>query len=419
MNTGDSSNHKAPGDRRAKPDIERKLKMFAGIFLALLLIGFVAVHLKKSAGEADLARTTSVQAATPLAVNVVRVQKAPPWSSFTLPGETAAWYESSIYSRVNGYVGAWNVDIGDHVKKGEVLATIQTPDLDAKFAAARAKVKASEALVLVRKAQADFAKTTYERWKNSPKGVVSAQERDSKKADYNSTCALLVQAKAQVGLDQSLVNNLMALEAYKKVEAPYGGIITKRNIDIGDLVTADSHHTTPLYCMVKDNPIRVFTFVPQRASAGIVVGSRAEVTVNDIPGRVFTGKVTRTADALNTEARTLRVEVDMPNPERLLVAGLYVNVKFRIPSKGPVIIPPAALVFRSSGPQVCIVGPKNRVVFRKVTIARDNGNSVELGSGVSAGERVALNISSDISTGDTVDPHESRTGLADAQKIQR
>ena len=419
MHAEDSSKRKTLTDGDLKPNIERKLKIFAGLFFALLIAGFIVVHLRKSAYEANLARATSKQDSAPPVVNVVRVKKAPPWTSLTLPGETAAWFQSSIYARVDGYVGTWYVDIGDHVKKGEVLATIQTPDLDAKLAAAKAKVKAAAAVELVRKAEADFAQTTYERWKNSPKGVVSAQECDEKKAGFNSASARLAEAKAQVGLAKALVDNLLALTQYKKVEAPYAGVITERHIDIGDLVTAGSHHTVPLYRMARDNPIRVFTFVPQRVADDIVVGSLAHITVNDIPNRVFSGKVTRTADALNDQARTLRVEVDIPNPGRVLVPGLYANVKFNVPSKGPVIVPPAALVFRSSGPKVCVVGPDNRVTFRSVTIARDNGNVVELGSGVSAGQRVALNVSSEISNGDTVDPHESRIGLADAQNIQR
>ncbi|MGC9196016.1 MAG: efflux RND transporter periplasmic adaptor subunit [Syntrophobacteraceae bacterium] len=417
MNTGDSSNCITAGDGNSKPDIERKIKIFATIFLALLIAGFLVVHHRKSTYDAALAHATFKEASAPLAVDVIRVQKAPAWTSLTLPGETAAWFLSSIYARVDGYVGVWYNDIGDHVKKGQVLATIQTPDLDARLAAAKAKVKAAMALEIVRQAQADFAKTTYERWKSSPKGIVSAQERDEKKAGYNSAAARLAQAKAQIGLDQALVDNLMAFTYYKKVEAPFTGVITERNINIGDLVSAGSHHTKPLYRMAKDNPIRVFIFVPQRVADDIFDGSKAYVTVNDIPHQVFTGKVTRTANALNQQARTLRVEVDVPNHRRLLVPGLYANVKFELPSKGPVIVPPAALVYGSKGPQVCIVGTDNRVTFRNVTIARDNGNVVELGAGVSAGERVALNISGEISNGDRVDPHESRTELKDVQNI--
>ena len=170
----------------------------------------------------------------------------------TLPGETAAWYESTIYARVDGYVATWNVDIGDHVKKGQVLATIDTPDLDAKLAAARAKVKASRALVVARQADADFAKTTYQRWKDSPKGVVSEQERDAKKAGYDSAVANLNEAKAQVGLDQADVDRYTALTQFKQVVAPYDGTITERHIDIGNLVTDGRTNTTPLYRMVED-----------------------------------------------------------------------------------------------------------------------------------------------------------------------
>ncbi|MGC9196013.1 MAG: efflux RND transporter periplasmic adaptor subunit [Syntrophobacteraceae bacterium] len=395
----------------------RKLTIFSGIFFALLIVGFYGFHHGKSLHEAKVAHDTSPKASAPPVVNVVRVKSTPPSIPLILPGETAAWFQSSIYARVDGYVGEWYNDIGDHVKKGQVLATIQTPDLDAKLAAAKAKVKAALALELVRKAEADFAQTTYERWKNSPKGVVSAQECDEKKADCNSALARLAQAKAQVGLDQALVDNLMAFVYYKKVEAPYTGVITERNIDIGDLVTAGSHHTKPLYRMARDNPIRVFTFVPQWAADATGDGSTAYITVNDIPNRVFTGKVTRTADALNNHARTLRVEIDLPNRDNMLVPGLFTNVRFNVPSKGPVVVPAAALVFRSSGPQVCVVGPDNRVTFRSVTIARDNGNVVELGKGVSAGERVVLNVSTEILNGDIVDPHESGIGLADAQNI--
>ncbi len=418
MNTGDSFDPQSADDGNAKPDIERKIKLFAGLFFVLLLIAFLVVHFMKSVYQTKLAHATVAEATAPPLVNVIAVQRSPAWTPLTLPGETAAWFVSSIYARVDGYVGQWFVDIGDHVKKNQVLATIETPDLDARYLAAKAQVKAARALVLVRRAQAEFAKTTYERWKNSPEGVVSAQERDAKKAGYDSSYALLAQARAQVGLDQSLVDKLKALEEYKKVEAPFTGIIIRRHINVGDLVTAGSHHTVPLYRISDDNPIRIFSFVPQRFAHDIVVGSTAKITVNDLPHRVFTGTVTRTANAMNVQTRTLRVEVDMPNPETLLVPGMYVNVRFHVPSKGPVEVPPAALKWRSSGPEVCVVGPDNRVHFHHVTIARDDGNILELGSGVSAGQRVVLNVNSELANGDIVKPHELRMKLANVGKTQ-
>jgi RND family efflux transporter MFP subunit len=335
----------------------------------------------------------------------------------TLPGETAAWYQSTIYARVDGYVATWNVDIGDHVKKGQVLATIETPDLDAKLVAAQAKVKASKALVVARQAEADFAQTTYQRWKDSPKGVVSEQERDAKKAYYDSAVAELNQAKAQVGLDQAVADHYAALAQFKQVDAPYDGTITERNIDIGNLVSTDGRTSnTPLYRMVKDDPIRVFVDVPQSAASDIKVGASAKIKASNIPDREFDGKITRTSNSINSQTRTLRVEADIPNPDHALVSGMYVSVDFQVSTKGLVQVPAAALVFRSGGPQVGLVDGDNRLTFSKVRIARDDGNAVLLGSGVSPGDRVALNINNQIVDGDTVAVHESADGIANAQK---
>jgi RND family efflux transporter MFP subunit len=303
-------------------------------------------------------------------------------------------------------VGSWKVDIGDHVKKGQVLATIETPDLDAKLAAAEAKVKAAQALVVSRQADADFAKTTYVRWKDSPKGVVSEQEREAKKAGYDSAVAQLNEAKAQVGLDQANVDQYTAFTRFKQVVAPYDGTITQRNIDIGNLVVANSASTTPLYRMVKDDPIRVFVFVPQSAASDIKIGVEAGIKAYNIPDREFNGKVARTANAIDPQTRTLRVEVDIPNPDHTLVPGMYVNVDFQVPTGGLVQVPAAALVFRSGGPQVGLVDNNDRMTFRKVTIIRDNGETVELGAGVSGGDRVALNIGNQIVDGDSVDVRE-------------
>ena len=398
-----------------KPHIERKLKRFAAIVAAVLIVGFMVIHHVKSADQAALAGATLREASAPPKVNVITVQNCPSSFPLTLPGETAAWYESTIYARVDGYVASWNVDIGDHVKKGQVLATIETPDLDAKLAAAQAKVKASLALVVARQADADFAKTTYQRWKDSPKGVVSEQERDAKKTGYDSAIAQLNQAKAQVGLDQAVVDRYTVLTQFKQVEAPYDGIITDRHIDIGNLVTDGRTDTTPLYRMVKDDPIRVFVNVPQSAAGNIKVGASAKIMAGNIPNRDFNGKIARTANSINPKTRTLRVEADIPNPDHTLVPGMYVNVDFQVPTEGLVQVPAAALVFRSDGPQVGVVDNDNRITFRKVTIVRDNGNTVQLGSGVTAGDRVALNISNQIVDGDTVEAHELVADIAHVQ----
>src|SRR5208337_522480 len=285
----------------------------------------------------------------------------------------------------------------------------------AKLAAAQAKVKASKALVVARQADADFAQTTYQRWKDSPKGVVSEQERDAKRTGYDSAVAQLNQAKAQVGLDQAVVDRYTVLTRFKQVEAPYDGTITERHIDIGNLVTDGRTDTTPLYRMVKDDPIRVFVNVPQNAAGDIKVGSPAKIKAGNIPDRDFNGKITRTANSINPKTRTLRVEADIPNPDHTLVSGMYVNVDFQVPSEGLVQVPAASLVFRSDGPQVGVVDNDNRITFHKVTIVRDNGNTVQLGPGLEAGDRVALNISDRIVDGDTVEAHELAAGIAHVQ----
>ncbi|MFZ0931520.1 MAG: efflux RND transporter periplasmic adaptor subunit, partial [Syntrophobacteraceae bacterium] len=211
--------------------------------------------------------------------------------------------------------------------------------------------------------------------------------------------------------------NYAALMQFKQVDAPYDGTITDRHIDIGNLVSSDSRTSdTPLYRMVEDNTIRVFVDVPQSAAGDIKVGSPVKIKASSIPDREFDGKITRTANAINPRTRTLRVEADIPNPDHALVAGMYVNVAFQVPTKGLVQVPAAALIFRSGGPQVGLVDGDNRLTFHKVTIVRDDGNLVELGSGVSSGDRVALNISNRIADGDTVAVHESADGIANVQK---
>jgi RND family efflux transporter MFP subunit len=284
------------------------------------------------------------------------------------------------------------------------MALIETPDLDAQLAGARAQLQAAQAQVLVRRAQAEFAKSTYERWRDSPHGVVSEQEREQKHADFDSAEANLKSAEADVTVDQARVNQYVALSEFKQVTAPYDGVVSQRDIDIGNLVTAGSTSaTTPLYVMTQNDPMRVFVDVPQSAAADLMEG-RIPVNVH-VPGnagRSYTGSVTRTSQAINQQARTLRVEVDIPNAQQSLVPGMYVKVGFDLQPKGLVQVPAAALVFRSGGPQVACVDKSNHVTFKDVTIARDDGNAVELGSGVSPGDQLVLNVSSQIGTGDLV-----------------
>jgi RND family efflux transporter MFP subunit len=394
------------------PDTGRRLKTAVKVAAAVLLVGFVAVRVVRFVHEHGLAQSSEHAFSAPRPVDTVVARPAGAGQGLVLPGQTAAWFDTTIYARVNGYVANWLVDIGDHVKKGQLLATIETPELDAELSAAVAQLKASDAQAVARKAEAEFSRTTNERWRDSPKGVVSEQERDAKKADFETGEARLYAATAQVALDKARVDQYTALAQFKQVRAPFDGTITERKIDIGNLVTAGSTSaTTPLYRMSQSDPLRVFVDVPQNLASELMKpGVPAEVQAKGASGGALVGKIARSAEAINAQARTMRVEVDIPNKDHTLVPGMYVTVAFRLEPRGLVEVPAAALVFRASGPQVARVGADGKVEFRTVTIARDNGSLVELASGVAPGDRLVLNISGQIAAGDVVSVNGSSAG---------
>jgi RND family efflux transporter MFP subunit len=382
---------------------------------AVLLIAFLIVHLRKVHDEHVLARETQASAGNMPAVDVVVVHNTVAGGTLTLPGETAAWYESIIYARVNGYVAKWYVDIGDHVKAGQVLASIDTPELDAELAAARAKLQVAQAQVKVKVADAEFAATTYARWRDSPNGVVSEQEREDKKAGDAGAAAQLEAARAQVSLEQADVDRLSAFEQFKRVTAPYSGTITERRIDIGNLVTAgSSSNTTPLYRMVQDDPMRVFVDVPQSAAAQLMkVGVPAQIMASGASAQAIPGTITRTSDAMDPRVRTFRVELDIPNRNRRLVPGLYIQVGFMLQNTGMSQVPAAAMVFSAAGPMVAVVGDDDTVRFQPVTIGRDDGDKVELSSGVVDGQKLVLNISNQITAGEKVRISAAQPAVSD------
>jgi RND family efflux transporter MFP subunit len=397
----------------------RRTQLAAGIVSALLLFGFIAVYAFKAHDAGQLAAATAADATAPPLVDVAIVMPAAAMSALTLPGQTAPWYGTTIYARVDGYVAKWLVDIGDHVEAGQVLAEIETPELDAQLDVARAKRNARLADVQVREAEARFADSTYRRWKESPKGVVSQQETEDKKAGYESAVAQLTSAHAEENLAQGQVDRLKAFEKFKQVTAPFKGTITQRKIDIGDLVTKGSTaSTTPLYQLVQDDPIRVFVDVPQSAAASMKVGTAVDVTTSGTKARVYAGKITRTSVAVDPQARTLRVEVDIANHDESLVPGLYVDAAFHLESGGVSEIPAAALVFRAKGPQVAVVDG-DYVKFRDVTIAEDDGSTVALASGVKDGDKVVLNISSEIADGEKIHVNDTDGNPAGTRAVSR
>jgi RND family efflux transporter MFP subunit len=384
--------------------MDRLMKRLTVGLVLLFVCAFIVAESVRIAARHRLAHEAAAAASDAVVVDAVTVRPAAADPRLSLPGETHAWYESTIFARVTGYVAKWNVDIGDHVSTGKVLAEIETPELDAQLVAAQAKLKAAGADVRVREAEGEFARTTYARWREAPEGVVSVQEREDKKAEFDSATARLASAQAQVALDQADVDRYEAFEKFKLVTAPFDGTIIERRIDIGNLVTAGSSSgTMPLYRMAKDDPMRVWVDVPQAASRDLMkAGVPVVVVSNEAPRSRFEGKIVRTAGAIDPQARTFRVEIDVPNADGALVSGMYVQALFALPSVGMVQVPASALLFRSAGPQVAVVGADCCVHLRSVEISRDDGAAVLLSSGVSSGERVVLNLSSEVTEGQKV-----------------
>jgi RND family efflux transporter MFP subunit len=282
-------------------------------------------------------------------------------------------------------------------------------------------LNAADAQVAVKQAEADFAETTERRWRDSPKGVVSDQEREAKSAGKAEAVAELNAARAQVALQQAEVDRLTVLTQFKDVKAPFAGTIIKRSIDVGDLVTAGSTmNTSSLYRLSSDNPIRIFVHVPQSVASQLITnGANVEITNNDDPNLRLQGQVTRTAKSIDPGSRTMRVEIDLPNPGRALVPGMYLQASFKFKGTPAFQVPAAALLFRSTGPQVAVVGENGVVSFKDVVIASDDGNVVSLGSGLQAGDRVALNLSSQIVAGAKVEARSPASVVASTSAVTK
>ena len=385
----------------------RRVLTFACL-VALALAGAYEFNARQRArADANLADQLRLDSARPPTVSVAKVELAACESPLTLPAECRAFLETTIFARVSGYLRQWDHDIGDRVKAGTVLATIDTPELDEQINIARAKLDSLLADVKLAQANLDFAKITSERFQaGAPSGAVSQQEADQKKAELEVSVARLESAGAQVALGRAEVRRLETLAGFKSVVAPFDGVITRRHIDIGDLVTAGSTtNTTPLFTICHSDKVRVYVKVPQVARSGIRVGSQGLVTAREFPGRTFKGIVDRTAEAINPDTGTLRVEVLADNPDGALLPGMFANVTFHCSRASPPIrVPAAALMMLPNGPHVAVVGPDQCVRFQPIEIAKDMGDEIEVSKGLSPGQTVALNISNEIANGQKVTP---------------
>src|SRR6202166_4978912 len=352
--------------------------------------------------EAEVAQWTRDQAIPTVAVITPRAGAVT--ERLVLPGTVQAWNEAPIYARVSGYLKDWYFDYGAHVKKGDVLGEIETPDLDAQLAAAQAKLNSARAVVKVREAEEQFAHSTNQRWRDSPKGVVSVQEQQSKEADYNSAKARLNSATAEVAADQGEVDRLQALESFKNILAPFDGVVTARETDIGARINAGSGGNGPELFRVADiHKMRIYVQVPQQLSAGIEAGLNAELHLPQYSDRTFKATVATTSGAINTNARTLLVELHAENPDGELQPGAYAQVDFELPTNPNVVrIPTSALVFRERGMEVATIGPDDTIELKPIKLGRNLGTEVEVLQGLTLSDRLVNSPPDSLATGDKV-----------------
>jgi RND family efflux transporter MFP subunit len=396
-----SGSHEPPR-HHVPPPSPRKLRRAGLVAIAVAVLIAIGGIVLRWFHERDVTQWTNALV-TPV-VAVLTPEQGVKGVQTVLPGDIQAWYEAPLYARVNGYLKKWYFDYGAHVKKGDVLADIDAPDLDADLAAAVANLKSVEAQVNVREAEMAFAKTTYERWRDSPKGVVSVQEQESKRADFDSAKARYNAALADVNSDRGVVDRLKALEQFKRIVAPFDGTVTARNTDIGALINAGSNGTALQLFRVADvHEMRVFVQVPQELSAGIHDGLLADLNLPQYPGRIFKATVATTAQAINEASRTLLVELHADNTSGLLQPGTYAEVHFELPANPDMVrIPTSALVFRQDGMQVAVLGSGDRVELRPVTLGRNLGTDVEVLKGLAPSDHVIDSPPDSLATGDLV-----------------
>jgi RND family efflux transporter MFP subunit len=408
-----------PGKQPEPPPPAGKTRWVAAIALLVAIGIALAGILARRHQQSEVTKWT-VEQAVPTVATITPKQGVSD-QQLVLPGDIEAWYEAPIYARVSGYLKDWYLDYGAHVQKGQLLADIDAPDLDAQLAAAKAKLASAQAQVKVREAERDFADTTYARWRDSPKGVVSEQEQESKKAEYNSAVARYNASLADANVDQSQVNQLTAFEDFKRIVAPFDGIVTARNTDVGALINAGSGGNGPQLFRVADvHEMRVFVQVPQEMSAAVHNGLTANLALPQYPDKTFKAVVATTSEAINKISRTLLVELHADNVDKLLQPGTFAEVHFNLASNPSTIrIPTSALIFRENGVQVAVLGAGNKIELRTIKLGRNLGTEFEVLKGLAVSDTVINSPPDSLSSGEVVkitkDAQPSQEPEAEAQ----
>jgi len=362
---------------------------FAGVsVLVLLLLGAIGNVALRTARAHALAEATAEGERS--YINTTNAKTAENGQPLTLPGTLQGIIESPIYARSTGYVVRWNKDIGAHVSQGEVLADIDTPEVDQQLSqASAARAQAAASL--------ELAKSSAERWVAlRKKDAVTQQELDERSSAYT-------QAQANLAAADANLKRLQKLEGFKQVIAPFSGVITHRNVDVGDLIDAGSGAGRALFTLAKVDPLRVYVYVPQAFAPRVKVGAPVVVTQAEWAGQEFHGTVARTAGAIDAATRTLQVEVNLPNHNDQLLAGAYVQVALPVNADSQVLqVPSNVILFRPEGARIAVLGDDGRVKLHAVTIGHDLGNAVEILNGITISDNLVLNPADSLADNDVV-----------------
>jgi RND family efflux transporter MFP subunit len=365
-------------------------KWLIAIVALLVMGGLVGSGIRSRVTANSKLRTETSQVAL-TAVSIVSPQRTTPAQEIILPGNVQPFITSPIYSRTNGYLQKWYVDIGAHVKQGQLLAVIETPEVDQQLEQSLSNLNTAKANL----ALAEITKNRYEGLLKS--NAVAQQDVDNAVGNYNANTATVEAAQANV-------KQLQALQSFEKIYAPFDGVVTARNTDIGDLINSGSNGgvKTDLFHIAQPGVLRVYVNVPEEYSQGVKVGMTADLALAEFPGRKFQGKLVRTAEAINMTTRTLLIEIDVDNPIGTLLTGSYAEVHLNIPTRASTfLLPVNTLIFRSEGLQVGIVKDGN-VTLKTVTPGHDFGNQIEIVAGLNANDQVVINPPDSIVSGQKV-----------------
>ncbi|MGA2235018.1 MAG: efflux RND transporter periplasmic adaptor subunit [Terriglobales bacterium] len=377
-----------------------RAKLLIGAALLVLITAGAVTFLNRNTESNALAKET--EAVSIPTVAVVQPQSEPGNDELVLPGNLQAFEESPIFARTNGYLLRWYKDIGSKIQKGELLAAIDTPEVDQELSQARASREQIKAALALAKISAD-------RWANLRKtDSVSQQEADQQASGYQQALANLAAADANL-------RRLEDLESFKNVYAPFSGVLTRRNVDPGALINSGAGAAgKELFDIARVDPLRVYVSVPQAYAPNMKVGMKANVTLQEFPGQKFLGTVARTADAIDPATRTLNTEVDVPNKDGKLLPGSFGQVHFATGTSIPrITIPVNAMLFRSEGPRVAVVDKDGKVHLRPISIGRDFGATLEILGGLDVSDQIIINPSDSLEEGQKV--HVAKPNAGDAR----